>query len=152
MFHKPLLITLFSKQDLEKVSPLHLKVQLMKLLQQALKMWLWTPWNKVPFEKLIFTDLVKKLFACYKTWSFTWVCQWSLSWAACTQYIPSFLISLRSVLIYYSPTDLFFCDHVFKSHHAKKNLQYSVYAGSCSSIDYTDGLTDLSFKDYCYLQ
>jgi len=61
-----------------------------------------TPHSKAFFEKLIVTQLVKKLLAFYGTWRFITVlitaCHWPLSWARWIQFKPSQPISLWSIL------------------------------------------------------
>jgi len=76
-----------------------------------------TAWSRVPLEKLIVTQLVKKILTFHRTWRFiavfTRTRQWSLRWTRWIQPTPSYPISLRSILILSSylglrrPSDLF---------------------------------------------
>jgi len=63
-----------------------------------------TPWSRVHLEKLLNTQLVKKYPTFYGTWRFmtvfTITCHWSLSWARCIQFTPSYSISLNVILPY----------------------------------------------------
>ena len=65
--------------------------------------YLLTPWGRVLFEKLTGLQLVKKFPAFYGTRrflnAFTSTCQLSLSWSSSIQPRPTYLASLRSILI-----------------------------------------------------
>jgi hypothetical protein len=62
-----------------------------------------TPWGGVPFETIIVSHLVSKIFAFYGTRRFITVFTrprlWSLSWAGTIHSTPSHPISVRSILM-----------------------------------------------------
>jgi hypothetical protein len=95
-----------------------------------------TPWSRVLLEKLVVTELVKKLPAFYETQRFimfTRACHWSLSWARCIQSTPSHSIFQKFTLTLSSHLHLGLQSGLFPSDFLTKVL----YAFLISSIHYT---------------